>query len=71
MREMEIQRVIRNLNVYFWLLNCGVSWPTIVTRDREKTEAKMEIEKRKKKKKAKLYISIIVSRVVRCVCDLS
>lgn len=47
---------IRNLLLCIFGLNCGVSWPTIVTRDRERTEAKMEMKERKKKKSEIIYI---------------
>lgn len=61
--------MMRNLLVYFWL-----ELRRVVADDRDAWSRENRGEngnEGKKKKKAKLYISIIVSRVVRCVCDLS
>lgn len=68
MREMDAKNeVIRNLLVYFRL----ELW-RVVADDRDAWSRENGGENgNEKKKKAKLYISIIVSRVVRCVCDLS
>lgn len=67
MREMDAKSdVIQNWLVYFELRR-------VVADDRDawSRENGGENGNEKEKKKAKLYISIIVSRVVRCVCDLS
>lgn len=70
MREMDAKsEVIRNLLVYFRL----ELW-RVVADDRDawsRENGNGGENGNEKKKKAKLYISIIVSRVVRCVCDLS
>lgn len=67
MREMDAKsEVIRNWLVYFELRR-------VVADDRDawSRENGGENGNEKEKKSEIIYISIIVSRVVRCVCDLS